>query len=154
MAESSLPADSTVLAIFIDPSLRSFTPIRVGTDLKAIYEALGCSRITSSGRPLNGSLEQGFDSIFVRDEDLDATSNSPRYWFQVDADRNSPSSYPIGSKGLGHGTDRTGEMCDVGIGIDELKSRITFTERKFRGFTKLRPISKKVRRCVLYRRFH
>jgi hypothetical protein len=33
------------------------------------------------------------------------------------------------------GTDREGESCDVRISVEELAKRITFTERKFRGFT-------------------
>jgi hypothetical protein len=32
------------------------------------------------------------------------------------------------------GVDKQGESCDLRIGLEELKSRITFTQRKFRGF--------------------
>jgi hypothetical protein len=60
---------------------------------------------------------------------------NPRFWFQVDADRDPPSSYPIGGRGLvtGTGPGRR-HSCDVRISVDELRARITFTQRKFRGF--------------------
>ena len=33
-----------------------------------------------------------------------------------------------------HGTDKVGEMCDVAITIAEVRSRITFTQRRFQEF--------------------
>jgi hypothetical protein len=64
----------------------------------------------------------------------DELSGSERFWFQVDADRNPPSSFPIAGLGLALGTDTEGAGCDASIGIDELTSRITFTRRRFRGY--------------------
>jgi hypothetical protein len=36
---------------------------------------------------------------------------------------------------LAHGVDQEGEVCDFKIGIDDLRKRITFIRRKFRGFS-------------------
>jgi hypothetical protein len=58
----------------------------------------------------------------------------PRDWYQVDADRNPPSSYPLSGRGLVVGIDDRGATCDARISLDELKSRITFTRRRFKGF--------------------
>ena len=53
----------------------------------------------------------------------------------MDADRNPPSSFPIcGGRGLVQGADKFGETCDVTISIAEVRSRITFTQRRFQGF--------------------
>ena len=124
-----------VRAILIDPKQRTLTAIEIDTGLESIHEVLHCEHITASGRPLRGNLDDGFDSIYVSDDYLDERgAEEMRYWFQVDADRNPPSSYPIAGYGLAHGTDDRGEMCDVGISIEELRPRITFTQRKFKGF--------------------
>jgi hypothetical protein len=57
-----------------------------------------------------------------------------RFWFQVDADREPPSSYPLCGLGLVQGTDKAGETVDARISLDELRAPITFTERAFKGF--------------------
>ena len=77
----------------------------------------------------------GFDSILVSDEPIeDLNPEDTKYWFQVDADRDPPSSYPICGRGLVQGADKFGETCDVTISIAEVRSCITFTQRRFQGF--------------------
>lgn len=88
------------------------------------------------GAYLNGSLSAGFDSVAVSDDGLEE-EDDPRFWFQVDADRNPPSSHPIAGRGLVVGTDPEGASCNARIGVEELQRRITFTHRKFRGFRTL-----------------
>jgi Protein of unknown function (DUF2958) len=83
---------------------------------------------------LNGSIEKGFDSVLVSDDYLDERDEA-RYWSQIDADRNPPSSHPIVGFGLAHGVDPRGESCDVRTSVADLAKRITYTQRKFRGFT-------------------
>jgi hypothetical protein len=61
--------------------------------------------------------------------------DDPRFWFQVDSGRNPPSSHPITGFGLALGADSKGESCDVRISVGDLAKRITYTQRKFRGFT-------------------
>jgi hypothetical protein len=122
-------------AYLIDPKQRTITEVNVGKGLPDLYGILKCKHITGSGHALRGNITNGFDSIFVSDDCLeDLPEDETRYWFQVDADRNPPSSYPICCRGLVHGTDKEGEMCDVTISIAEVRSRITFTQRKFKGF--------------------
>ena len=125
-------------AILIDPEKRTFTEIQLeDDDYRKIQATLRCRSFTT-GAHLSGSIEQGFDAIYVSDDELPdeptADNPGPRFWFQVDADRNPPSSYPIGSLGLAMGVDKEGAGCDVRISVAELTSRITFTQRKFRGF--------------------
>jgi hypothetical protein len=120
-------------AILIDPEKQSVTEIQLETgDFREINKAIGCRSFTS-GAFLSGSIEEGFDSVDVSDDDME-DRDDPRFWFQVDADRNPPSSYPIAGRGLAVGTDKEGDTCDVRISINELRARIAFTQRKFRGF--------------------
>jgi hypothetical protein len=124
-----------VRAYLIDSKAQTITEVKVGKGLPAIYSVLKCKHITASGKALRGNIADGFDSIFVSDEDIEGLSpEETKYWFQVDADRDPPSSYPICGRGLVHGTDKLGEMCDVTISIAEVRSRITFTQRRFQGF--------------------
>src|SRR5215471_11584055 len=98
-------------AILIDPEKRTLTEIEItgnDDDLEEIYALLHCKRFASSGRNLNGSLEAGFDNILVSDDDME-DRDDPRFWFQVDADRDPPSSYPIAGRGLAVGVGRKGE---------------------------------------------
>jgi hypothetical protein len=124
-------------AILIDPEKRTIEEIAVELPkeegYKEIQRLIGCHRFTAGSHPLNGSLAKGFDTLFVSDDDMEDRDN-PRFWFQVDADRDPPSSYPLAGRGLVVGVDREGAGCDARIGLDELRSRITFTQRKFRGF--------------------
>jgi hypothetical protein len=122
-------------AYLIDSKSQTITEVKVGKGLPAIYDILKCKHITASGKARRGNITAGFDSIFVSDEDIEGRSpEETKYWFQVDADRNPPSSYPICGRGLVHGADKLGEMCDVTISIAEVRSRITFTQRRFQGF--------------------
>jgi hypothetical protein len=126
---------STVRAILIDPEKRTFTEIEMkSSSYKETNKLLGCSTFTI-GAYLNGNIEKGFDCIAVNDDLLeDEDESARRYWFQVDTDRNPPTSYPICGRGVVQGVDKEGETTDAKISIDELTKRITFTQRKFRGF--------------------
>lgn len=132
-------------AYLIDPVKRTITEVDHDGGLKSIYRLMGCNQVTSGSRPLNGSLSKGFDALYADDTDLlepsedrslrDKWQDDPRDWYQVDADRNPPSSYPLSGMGLVVGTDEEGKDRDASIGLDELKKRITFTKRRFLGFT-------------------
>jgi len=125
-------------AILIDPEKRTLTEIQLEDDDYRKIQATLCCRSFTIGAHLSGSLEEGFDAIYVSDDELPdeptAEDPGPRFWFQVDAERNPPSSYPLGSLGLAMGVDTEGAGCDVRISVEELSKRITFTQRKFRGF--------------------
>jgi hypothetical protein len=125
--------DTTMRAILIDPEKQSISEIQVESGFENIQAALRCDCFTE-GAYLSGSIEKGFDAVYASDDELSEEDN-PRFWFQVDADRNPPSSFPIAGLGLALGTDTEGNGCDVRISVAELTSRITFTQRKFHGFT-------------------
>lgn len=121
-------------AILIDPQQRTLTEIHIKRDdHKEIQRVLGCQSFTI-GAHLSGSIERGFDAVYATD-DLLEDRDDPRFWFQVDADRDPPSSFPIAGLGLAVGADSEGRGCDVRIGVAELASPIKFMERKFRGFS-------------------
>jgi hypothetical protein len=120
-------------AYLIDAEQRTINEIGFsGGGLEEVYQLLGCSRF-ASGAQLNGSIEEGFDTVLVSDDDME-DRDELRHWFQIDADRNPPSSYPLAGRGLVVGIDQEGEDSDALIGRDELLKRVTFTKRKFRGF--------------------
>jgi hypothetical protein len=121
-------------AILIDPEKRTVTEIQIDDDYRAIQAALQCKSFTTAAH-LSGNIERGFDAVYASDDPLDEREESPRFWFQVDADRASPSSYPIAGLGLALGTGKQGEGVDVGISREELEKRIAFTRRRFRGFS-------------------
>jgi hypothetical protein len=122
-------------ALLIDAEGRTITEVEIGKGLDAMCAALGCGEV-EIGAYL--SFAPGFDAVsvfdavFVEAAMLEDREPSPRHWFQIDADREPPSSYPISGKGLVVGTNREGEDCSARIGVAELASRVTFTERKFR----------------------
>jgi hypothetical protein len=120
-------------ALLIDPETQTISEINFEGDYKDIQRTIGCDRFASGSRPLNGSLETGSDSLYVSDDDYE-DRDPGRYWFQVDVDRNPPSSYPLAGKGLVLGVDENGATCAARISLDELYRRITFTQRKFLGF--------------------
>jgi hypothetical protein len=78
-------------------------------------------------------MEKGWDGLLVSDDDLE-DRDDPRFWFQVDADKDPPSSFPIAGRGLVTGVDPMAETCAASISLEELAPRITFSQRKFRGF--------------------
>jgi hypothetical protein len=120
-------------AILIDPETQSLTEIELKAgDLREIRNAIGC-RLFTTGVYLNGSLEAGFDSIDVGDDGLEGRDDS-RFWFQVDADRDRPSSRPLAGRGLAVGTNKYGATCGLRISINELRARIVFTQR-FKTYT-------------------
>jgi hypothetical protein len=117
-------------AFLIDPAKQQVTEIDFKGGAKAIREILGCCSFCEGSRPLRGNISVGWDGVLVGDDDL---PREERYWFQVDADRDPPSSFPIAGRGLVVGADTEGNDCDAGIDIAELRQRVTFTQRKFRG---------------------
>jgi hypothetical protein len=122
-----------IRAILIDPKARTLTEVRIKSGYKNVQKAIGCRSFTTGSRPLCGSLSEGFDAVYCSDDDLEDRGD-PRFWFQVDADCNPPSSDPIAGRGLVLGADPQGADCDARISVEELAKRITFTQRKFRGF--------------------
>ncbi len=120
-------------AILIDPEKRSCSEIELAGGLDELYALLQCQHVTTGSRPFNGSMSEGFDTLLVSDDYLE-DRDDPRFWFQVDAERNPPSSFPIAGYGLVCGVDEQGGRRDARISIEELGRRITFTQRKFRGF--------------------
>jgi len=121
-------------AILIDPEKRTISEIDFGGGLDNTLAVIGCHRFAAGSRPLTGSLLEGFDTLRVSDDYFEDRDPDPRYWFQVDANRDPPSSHPLAGRGLVVGIDERGEDCDARISVAELTSRITFTQRKFRGF--------------------
>jgi hypothetical protein len=120
-------------AILIDPEKQTLTEVNLkGDDYREINAVLRCHSHTT-GAHLSGSIETGFEAVYVSDDEFE-DRDDPRFWFQVDADRDPPSSYPIAGLGLALGIDTEGAGCDVKISIEELTKRITFTQRKFRSF--------------------
>jgi hypothetical protein len=120
-------------AILIDPEKRTIAEIEFEGGYQKIQAVIGCRSFANGSRPLNGSMEKGYDAVYVSDDNLEDRGD-PRFWFQVDADRDPPSSFPLAGRGLVLGTDKDGEECAVTISVAELTKRITFTQRKFRGF--------------------
>jgi hypothetical protein len=58
-------------AYLIDPTQRTVTEIEIDgdDDLEEIYRVMGCRHFTTGSRPLNGSLEAGFDTLYADDTD-------------------------------------------------------------------------------------
>jgi hypothetical protein len=102
-------------------------------DCTEIQEAICCLRFRIGSYPLNGSIYRGFDTLYVDDDQLEAEED-PRHWFQIDSDRDPPSSYPIAGRGPVVGIDHDGAHCDALISLEELTARVTFMRRKFRGY--------------------
>src|SRR5262245_42187825 len=119
-------------AILIDPERRTLTEITLEDDDYRRIQRVLCCRSFTTGAHLR-SYTTGFDAVYVSDDPLE-DRDDPRFWCQVDADRKPPSSFPIAGLGLALGTDTEGAGCDVGISVNDLRARITFTQRKFRGF--------------------
>lgn len=82
-----------VRAILIDPEEQSLTEIEIGAHHEEIEGVLRYDSF-AIGAHLGGSSEQGFNTVYVSDDEI-TEADSPRDWFQVDADRDPPSSYPI-----------------------------------------------------------
>ena len=56
----------------------------------------------------------------------------PKFWFQIDADRERPSTFPIPGRGLVIGVTIDGGWIDTRLSLEELTARVTFTRRKFK----------------------
>ena len=76
----------------------------------------------------NGWLREGFDTVWVRGDELDDDKYQNR-WFQIGVGTDKATN-PIAGKGLVVGTDEAGENCPAIISRDELTRRVTFTRRK------------------------
>jgi hypothetical protein len=120
-------------AFLIDSERRAITEINLTPDFESICSLLDCKSFTNCSRPFNGSLAEGFDGLYASDDFIEDREES-RFWFTVDADRDPPSSFPICGRGLVRGVDKDGDICDARISAAELASRITFTQRKFKGY--------------------
>jgi hypothetical protein len=118
----------------VDSERQTIEEIDSAFEIEDMCRLLGCQIFTNGSRPLRGNIEDGFDVVYVSDDDLLEGRDDQRFWFQVDADRNPPSSHPIAGNGLVMGCDPEGKACDVQIAIDEVRARVTFTRRRFRGF--------------------
>src|SRR3954471_19418752 len=121
-------------AILIDPEVPSMSEIEItGGDIHEIRKLIGCDSFTTGSQPLRGDLADGFDGLLVSDDYIEEREEN-RFWFQVDADQDPPSSYPIAGKGLVTGVDKMGETCSAEISLQDMIDRITFSQRTFRGF--------------------
>lgn len=120
-------------AILIDPENKTISEIDVDVGMETIHQVIGCKRFACGSRPLRGSFAEGFDALYVSDDDLEDRDDT-RFWFQVDAERKPPLSHPLTGRGLVCGVDENGESCGAKIGLTDLAARITFTRRKFLGF--------------------
>src|SRR5262245_14901353 len=66
-------------AILIDPEKRTFTEIQLdGDDYRKIKRVL-CCRSHTLGAHLDGSIERGFDAVYVSDDELE-DRDDPRFW--------------------------------------------------------------------------
>ena len=65
----------------------------------------------------------------------DEIPGDPKCWFQIDADRPAPATFPVSTRAIVIGLDCDGEWCDVAMSLDELKSRVTFTRGRLRRMT-------------------
>jgi hypothetical protein len=122
-------------AILIDPETKTFTEIDFKGGREEIEHLLGTiSWCSGLYRWLRGSSGEDFETIMVDACGME-TRPEQRFWFQVDADReeNETTSPPIAGKGLVVGCDAQGKDADARTSLDELRRRITFTQRKFRG---------------------
>jgi hypothetical protein len=81
-------------AILIDPDEKTVTEIQRADSYHEINRVLQCKSHTT-GAHLSGTLEEGFDAILVSDDEFDEEKDDPRFWFQLDADHNPPSSFPM-----------------------------------------------------------
>ena len=68
-------------------------------------------------------------------EDRGKITGDPRFWFQIDAGRKSPTSPLIPGRGLVIGVREEGSWTDARISLAELTARVTFSRRKLRGMT-------------------
>ena len=62
-------------------------------------------------------------------------TGDPRFWFQIDAGRKSPTSPLVPGRGLVIGVREEGIWTDAHISLVELTARVTFSRRKLRGMT-------------------
>jgi hypothetical protein len=121
----------TVRAILVDPEQQSLTEVELDPhDERRFYQLVGSSTITD-GATLIASSSRGWDAVFVNDEPMGFRS-SRRFWFQIDVELTPPTSDPLQGRGLVVGFSKDGPH-DVHIGIEELRSRITFTQQKYRS---------------------
>jgi hypothetical protein len=130
-----------VRALLIDAERQAITEIDFHGTPTEIQDAIGCQRYRDdvqgyanpATKPLTGSVHAGYDTLYVDDDQLEAELD-PRFWFQIDANEEPPSSPPIAGRGLVVGVNRNGGHCDACISIEMLKARVQFTRRRFEGY--------------------
>ena len=127
-------------ALLINPRLQTITEIDYDGTSEAMCKLIGCDsfKVVST---LNGWLREGFDTVWVRGDELDDDKYQNR-WFQIGVGTDKATN-PIAGKGLVVGTDEAGENCPAIISRDELTRRVTFTRRK--GFKSSLPDGLEIR---------
>jgi hypothetical protein len=123
-------------AILIDPVTRSITETEVKPDdWRDACRVLGCESIESAGQ-LDGNIMESWHGVVCDGKALLDEEHPPTHYFEINTAHGW--TYPIGSKGLitGHFSDRTAPAT---LTIDEVRARVRFTERRFRGLRELKP---------------
>ena len=120
-------------AFIIDAEHRTVSEINFTDAPKRMEEIIGGKEIVTGSLALNVPVT-GVDVVYIADDKRKA-EEYPKRWFQIDADRDVPSSFPTPGRGLVVGVDIDGEICDSSISLEALTARTTFTRRKFRAFT-------------------
>jgi hypothetical protein len=115
-------------AILIDPVTKTLSEVQTkGYENKDFETILQC-KAYSTDPLLRNTISKGFD-IMASDDALD-DRDDPYFCFQIDADDNPPSSFPIAGRGLVVGVAKHGETCDLRMSVEDLTRRITFTSRR------------------------
>ena len=144
-------------AYLIDATIRTITEFDYIDEFHEPAEILGGNGrgdfTLGSGRltpPVLDNSADGFlaDYVYVRDhgleqwregdstpEDRGGITGDPRFWFQIDAGRRSPTSPLIPGRGLVIGVRRGWRLVGARICLAELTARVTFSRRKLRGMT-------------------
>ena len=144
-------------AYLIDATIRTIIEFDYIDELHEPAEILGGNgrgNFTLGSGPLAPPVlddsADGFlaDYVYVRDhgleqwrdgdstpEDRGKITGDPRFWFQIDAGRKSPTSPLIPGRGLVIGVREEGDWTDARISLAELTARVTFSRRKLRGMT-------------------
>ena len=117
-------------ALLINPRLQTITEIDYDGTPEAMCKLVGCD-IFKVASTLKGWLQEGFDTVWVSDDELDE-DRYPNRWFQIGIGTDKATN-PIAGNGLVVGTGTAGENCPAILSRDELARRVTFKRRKL-GF--------------------
>jgi hypothetical protein len=118
----------------IDPKQQTVSQIDFETGVQGIKTILGCDDFAYVA--YLGGFKEKTDHLIVSNDFLleDRPKEDLRYWFQIDAGCDPPSSSLICDLGLVSGADVKGESCEPTITLDEVRKRVTFMRRVFKGF--------------------